>query len=168
MMERPMRRFRQALPQGMCEEILRRGTSGVLALCGEDGPYAVPLSYAWADGKIIFHCAKVGHKLDCIRYDDRCSFCVTDQDAVVSEAYTTYFRSVIAFGRIRVVTDTEACRALATLLGERYYPGHPAEVQAEISGALNRLCVLVMDVERLTGKEARELMEQRGEKHEGS
>ena len=160
-MERTMRRFRQALSKDVCEDILRRGTSGVLALCGEDGPYAVPMSYVWCNGKIIFHCARQGHKLDCIRYDERCSFCVTDQDEVVSERFTTHFRSASAFGRIRVVEDVEEMRTLTAVLGEKYNPGHPAELAAEIDGALSRLCVLVMDVNRLTGKEARELMEQR-------
>ena len=41
-----MRRSRQALSWQETEEILRRGTSGVLALAGAEGdPYAVPLSY---------------------------------------------------------------------------------------------------------------------------
>ena len=38
-----MRRKKQALPLEACEKILERGTSGVLALEGEEGyPYAVP------------------------------------------------------------------------------------------------------------------------------
>lgn len=160
-MERAMRRFRQALPKDVCEDILRRGTSGVLALHDEDGPYAVPLSYVYAAGKIIFHGARQGHKLDCIRYDDRCSFTVIDQDEIVPSEYTTYFRSAIAFGRIRVVEDAGELRTLAAVLGDKYNPGHPAELAAEIEGSLSHLCVLVMDVTRLTGKEARELMEQR-------
>ncbi|MBQ8654115.1 MAG: pyridoxamine 5'-phosphate oxidase family protein [Clostridia bacterium] len=160
-MHRNMRRFRQALGMEACEAVMQRGTSGVLALCGEDGPYAVPLSYAYMDGKVIFHCAKEGHKLDCVRYDSRASFCVVDQDEVIPERYTTYYRSVIAFGRIREVTDRQEMISLCAALGMRYRPGHREDVHAEIEGALSRLCVLVMDVEEMTGKEARELMEQR-------
>ena len=45
-MFRPMRRFKQALAPERCQAILRAGTSGVLALSGDDGyPCAVPLSY---------------------------------------------------------------------------------------------------------------------------
>ena len=66
-MFRDMRRKRQALPPEQCAAILRRGTSGVLALAGDAGyPYAVPLSYVYTDGKLYFHCAKAGHKLDAI------------------------------------------------------------------------------------------------------
>ena len=98
-MFRPMRRFKQALSPEECRAVLERGTSGVLALSGDGGwPYAVPLSYVYADGKIYFHSAKSGHKVDAIRSCPRASFCVIDQDHIVPEEYTTYFRSVIAFG----------------------------------------------------------------------
>lgn len=158
-MERPMRRSRQQLDRAACEDVLRRGTSGVLALSGDDGyPYAVPLSYVWAEGLLIFHGAKAGHKLDAMRRDDRASFCVVDADDVVPERYTTHYRSVICFGRMRVVDDPAEMQRLALALGEKYWPGHPKEGMAEIDGAMSRLCVFVMDVERVTGKQAIELM----------
>ena len=66
-MFREMRRKKQALPPEMSAEILERGTSGVLALSGDDGyPYALPISYVYDGGHIYFHCAKSGHKLDAI------------------------------------------------------------------------------------------------------
>ena len=87
-----------------CVEVLRKGTSGVLAVSGDDGyPYAVPLSYVYDDGRLFFHCAPSGHKLDAIAGNEKASFCVIDQDHVVPEEYTTYYRSVIAFGRARVL-----------------------------------------------------------------
>ena len=66
-------------------------------------PYGVPLSYVYHNGKLYFHCAKAGHKLDAIRREGKCSFCVIGQDQVVAEKYTTLFRSVIAFGQVRVL-----------------------------------------------------------------
>ena len=67
-MFREMRRKRQALSMEETAAILYRGTSGVLALSGDDGyPYAVPMSYVYTDGKIYFHCAKAGHKLDALK-----------------------------------------------------------------------------------------------------
>jgi hypothetical protein len=57
--------------------VLERGTSGVLALAGDDGyPYAVPLSYVYCGGKLFFHSAVQGHKLDAIARCDKASFCV--------------------------------------------------------------------------------------------
>lgn len=159
-MMRTMRRIRQQLDQTACEEVLNRNTSGVLALSGDEGwPYAVPLSYAWAEGKLIFHGAKEGHKLEAMRREPRASFCVVDADDIVPECYTTHYRSVICFGRMRVVEEPEEMRRLTMLLGEKYWPGHPKEGAAEIDGAMSRLCVFVMDVERVTGKQARELID---------
>ena len=69
---REMRRFRQALTREDCDAVLEKGTSGVLAVTGDGGwPYAVPLSYVWREGKLYFHCALSGHKLDAIRADSR-------------------------------------------------------------------------------------------------
>ena len=99
-MFRDLRRSRQALSPEECGEILCHGTSGVLALAGDDGyPYAVPLSYVYAGGKLYFHCAKAGHKLDAIARNPKGSFCVIHQDQVVPETYTTHYRTVIAFGK---------------------------------------------------------------------
>ena len=58
--------------------------------------------------KLYFHCAKAGHKLDAIRAQPKASFCVIDQDQIVPAEYTTYFRSVIAFGTVRILEDEQA------------------------------------------------------------
>ena len=104
-MFREMRRKRQALSASEVAEILHIGTSGVLALLGDgEYPYAVPLSYVYDEGKLYFHSATSGHKIDAAERSAKASFCVIDQDSIRPEKYTT-FRSVIVFGRIRVITD---------------------------------------------------------------
>ena len=76
-MFREMRRFKQLLPQETAIEILNRNTSGTLALIGDnDYPYAVPISYVYIDGKLYFHSAKSGHKIDAIIKHEKASFCV--------------------------------------------------------------------------------------------
>lgn len=80
-MFREMRRKAQQLSLDICEEILRKNTAGVLSLSGDDGyPYGVPLSFCYNKGKLIFHCAKTGHKIDSIRRCPKASFCVIDKD----------------------------------------------------------------------------------------
>ena len=162
-MFREMRRKRQALPLERCEEVLRRGTSGVLALSGDEGyPYAVPISYCYDGAKLYFHCAKEGHKLDAIRREPRASFCVIDQDQVVPEEYTTYFRSVIVFGRVTVLEDDGAKRAAVEKLALKYAPADRAEHRREyIDREWAPLCMLEMTVDHMTGKEAVELVRAR-------
>ena len=162
-MFREMRRSRQALAPEQCEEVLLRGTSGVLALAGDGGyPYAVPISYLYENSKLYFHCAKAGHKLDAIRREPRASFCVVDQDRVVPEEYTSYFRSVVVFGRIAVLEDADAKRAAVERLALKYAPSDSAESrQRAIEREWDALCMLEMQVEHMTGKEAIELVRAR-------
>lgn len=160
---RAMRRNRQQLSESETLELLRGGTSGVLAVSGDGGyPYAVPLSYVYADGVIYFHSALEGHKIDAVRRLDKASFCVVCQDDVQPERYTTHFRSVIAFGRIRIVTDEDERMSAARLLGHRYHPhGTEAELEAELAHGLGRMHVLRFDIEHITGKESIELTRMR-------
>lgn len=158
-----MRRKRQQLPLEECRKILRKATSGVLAVSGDGGyPYAVPLSYVYVDSKLYFHCAQSGHKLDAIRRDRRASFCVIDQDQVMPERYTTYFRSVIVFGKARVLENLNEKRAAIELLAEKYSPEQGEGRRQEIEGSFDRLCMIELTVEHLTGKEAIELSKERG------
>ncbi|MDE6107517.1 MAG: pyridoxamine 5'-phosphate oxidase family protein, partial [Oscillospiraceae bacterium] len=125
---------------------------------GEGGyPYAVPLSYARMGDKLIFHCAQAGHKLDAIRACNKVSFCVVGQDKVVPEEYTTYYRSVIAFGTVRELEGEEKRRAVE-VLGRRYHPTDSDTHREEyIEKDFGRVCLLELDIEHLTGKEAKEL-----------
>lgn len=158
-MFREMRRKKQQLSQKEAETVLRRGTSGVLAVSGDDGyPYAVPLSYVYEDGKLYFHCAREGHKLDAIRACDKASFCVIDKDEIVPDKFTTYFRSVIAFGKVRVIEDSSEKRASLASLARRYCAEVPQEMhEKEINSSFERLHMLEMTIEHMTGKQAIEL-----------
>lgn len=163
-MFRPMRRKNQQLTPEACQAVLERGTSGVLALAGAEGyPYAVPLSYVLDGERLIFHCAKSGHKLELIRQNLKASFCVVDQDQIVPEEYTTYFRSAIVFGELRVMEDGPEKRAAIEALAAKYDPEGPADGrQKEIDREWGALCVLEMKISHMTGKEAIELVRARG------
>ena len=158
-MFRPMRRNKQALSPAQCEAVLARGSSGVLAVSGDDGyPYAVPLSYVYAGGRLYFHCAASGHKLDAVRRSPKASFCVIDQDRVVPEEYTTYFRSVIVFGQVRELTDAAEKRAAVLQLSRKYVPNASDSVHsAEADRFWASLCMLELVPGQITGKQAKDL-----------
>ena len=161
-MFKEMRRKKQQLTVGECEEILNTASFGVLALSGEDGyPYAVPMSYVYSgeDGCVYFHCAKKGHKLDAIAHDSRASFCVVGQNSIVPEEYTTYFKSVIAFGEINEVTDDNQKKHAIAMLAKRYAPDDSEENrEAAITREWPALCILKLCIKHLTGKAAKELI----------
>ena len=125
-MFRPMRRKKQALSAEECAQILHRGTSGVLALAGDDGyPYAVPVSYAYDGDKLYFHCAKSGHKLDAISAK-RESVLLRDRRGPGCAGRSTppIFESVIAFGPISAFWTRTARtkRAAIEKLAVKYAP----------------------------------------------
>lgn len=158
---RQMRRKRQQLSQEESIVILQKATAGTLALLGDDDyPYAVPISYVYNEGKIYFHSALNGHKVDAIRKYDKASFCVIEQDDVQPEKYTTFFRSVIAFGRIHIIEDEKEKLEIVRMLGNRYNPNQDDALQKEIESGLSRLLAIRFDIEHLTGKEAIELVKQ--------
>lgn len=159
-MFREMRRKRQKLTQEECGEILRKGTSGVLAVSGdEEYPYAVPISYVFDGERIFFHSAKQGHKIDGIKRNSKVSFCVIDQDQIVPEEYTTYFRSVIVFGTMRFLEDEAEKRQAIEKLAIKYAPEDSEESRDQaIRREWKPLCMLEMKIESMTGKEAIELV----------
>lgn len=165
-MFREMRRSKQVMSFEDSAAVLERNTAGVLAVSGDDGyPYAVPLSYVYTDGRIYFHCAKQGHKLDAIARCEKVSFCVIDQDQVVPEEFTTYFRSVIAFGKARVLDDPAEKRAALEALGKRYSPDESPEALAkEVEGSFKQVTMVEITIDHLSGKEAKELAKQRNAK----
>jgi nitroimidazol reductase NimA-like FMN-containing flavoprotein (pyridoxamine 5'-phosphate oxidase superfamily) len=154
-----MRRLKQQLPQETAEEILNRNTSGILALNGDDDyPYAVPMSYVYAEGKLYFHSAKTGHKIDAIKRSEKASFCVIDQDQIVPEKYTTFYRSVIAFGRARLVEECEEIRRVATMLAIKYAPDFKEGIPKEIDSSIKHMTIIEMTIDYMTGKAAIELV----------
>jgi hypothetical protein len=159
-MFREMRRKKQALSTEESLAILNRGISGVLAVTGDQGyPYAVPLSYVYDNNKIFFHCALSGHKLDAIAANNKVSFCVVGQDRVMPQEYTTYFRSVIIFGRARILEDPIEKRTALEKLAAKYSPEQETGRLREIDRLFERTCMVEIVIEHITGKEAVELVD---------
>lgn len=157
-MFREMRRAKQLLSEEDTAAVMERCTNGVLACLGdEDYPYAVPLSYVYHNGKIYFHSAKAGHKIDAIAKYPKVSFSVTDEDTIVSKEYTTYFRSVIAFGRARIVEGAERYQAFMAMV-KKYSGDQPEEDQLKEVNRCGQAFIVAIDVEHITGKEAIEFI----------
>ena len=112
-MFRDVARKNRAIGYDECVQILKTAKRGVLAVTGDGGyPYAVPLNHFYneEDGCLYFHSGKTGHKTDALTADAKASFCVLDEGEPTDD-WSYYFRSVIVFGRLRIVED-EARRLL--------------------------------------------------------
>ena len=151
-MFRQMRRVGHALFAEERDRVLTKAPRGVLAVHGEDGyPYAFPMDFLYLDGKLYFHCAKVGHKIDALAADDRVSFCVMDEGYRREGEWAFNIRSVVIFGRMAKVEDPDRARQIARQLGLKYYPTAQAE-EAELEKAMDRVQILELTIDHITGK----------------
>ena len=156
------RNKKQILPKEECDAILDKMTSGVLCVLGDgDYPYGVPISYAYRDGKLYFHGMPVGHKFDAMKKHDKASFTVIETDHIVPEEYTTYFRSVIVFGRIKFLDDPEEKTDALLKLVDKYSADFREGSMDEINSKLKAVSIFVLEPEHITGKEAIEFAEAR-------
>jgi nitroimidazol reductase NimA-like FMN-containing flavoprotein (pyridoxamine 5'-phosphate oxidase superfamily) len=162
-MFREMRRGKQQLSQADTDLVLQRGTNGILACIGdEDYPYGVPLSFVYHKGKIYFHSAKAGHKIDALKKNPKVSLAVVDEDTIVSAEYTSYFRSVIAFGTVRFTEGEEWMDGFRALV-EKYSGDQPDDAKhKEITGCTQSE-IIAIDLEHVTGKEAIEYVKAKKE-----
>ncbi|HTF99317.1 MAG TPA: pyridoxamine 5'-phosphate oxidase family protein [Nitrospirota bacterium] len=142
---------------GILEGLLCTIAVGRLGTIGSDGsPVIKPLNFAYDQGKIYFHSAREGEKIEDIKRDPRVCFEVDLPIALVKStgnpcraAYL--YRSVIAMGRARIIDD-EAERIFGLrLLMKKYQPEGGYEPYP--GDKLGITSVIRIDIERMTGKE---------------
>lgn len=153
-MFREMRRFKQQIPEDECIQILKEQKRGVLSMLGDDDyPYGIPLDHYYYNGKLYFHCAKTGHKLDAVRKHEKVSYCVMDEGFRKEGDWALNIKSVVVFGRIRIVDDTENDLRVKIATGLcRKFTDDEAYLQKELTHALPRAAFLELIPEHMTGK----------------
>ena len=153
-MFREMRRFKQQISEEECIQILKEQPRGVLSVLGDDDyPYGVPLDHWYCDGKLYFHCAKTGHKLDAVRKHEKVSYCVMDEGFRKEGDWALNIKSVVVFGRIRIVDDTEEDLMVMIATGLcRKFTDDAEFLQKELTHALPRAAFLELTPEHMTGK----------------
>lgn len=97
--------------------ILEQARVGRLATLGADGfPYITPVNYVFHQGKVYFHCAHKGEKMDNLLRDDKVCFEVDVPLAYLEVAFNgqnkacavhELYKCVIIRGRAKVVDDPE-------------------------------------------------------------
>jgi len=155
-MFRTMRRFKQQISEEECIRILQEEKRGILSMHGEDGyPYGIPMNHWYnpENGKLYFHCAKTGHKLDAIRKNDKVSYCVYDQGFRKDGDWALNIRSVVVFCRARIVDDAEDDLRRRIAVGLcRKFTDDEAFLQKELVNAMPRAAFLELTPDHMTGK----------------
>ena len=154
MVQHVMRRKDRETDTAEAMELLKCGEYGVMAMVDTNGePYAVPLSYILEEGAIYFHCAKVGRKIDALKFNPKVCFTVVGTiEAVYDKSFSTYYESVVVFGHIIEIEDFTRKTEFLMCLTEKYLPAHVDKATAEIAKSLECTSVYCIQIEKCTGK----------------
>lgn len=153
-MFREMRRIKQQVSMEECVKVLKEEKRGVLSVIGDDGyPYGVPMDYIYVEEEncFYFHCAKEGHKLDAMKANDKVCFTVYNQGFIKEGCWEYNPTSVISFGRVKLINDMSVTETMVRALGYKYYPDKK-DVEDEIKSSLQRVQLIALHVEHMTGK----------------
>lgn len=152
-MFREMRRIKQQLSNEECVNILKNEVRGVLSVLGDnDYPYGVPIDYWYSDdGKIYFHGAKCGHKIDAIKKHDKVSFCVYDKGYRNEGEWALNIKSVIVFGRIKIVKSHEKALDICRNIALKFTSDNEY-IDDEIARSGKFVMCLELTPEHITGK----------------
>jgi hypothetical protein len=137
------------------ESLLQEALVGCLATVGPDGsPYITPLNFYFYQGKIYFHSALKGRKMDNIRANPRVCFEVHKLIKMVQSQracdFSTRYRSVLVFGRARSLPDGDEKMAVLTALTEKYASGQAVEPPTPKRAKETK--VIEITIEEMTGK----------------
>jgi nitroimidazol reductase NimA-like FMN-containing flavoprotein (pyridoxamine 5'-phosphate oxidase superfamily) len=154
-----MRRVDKAMDSERTQEILQRGYCGRLATVGADGaPYCVPLLYVWMDSEVWVHNSRSpGHLRANVDHEPRVCFEIDEAGEIFAYGRfdcdtTVEFKSVILFGRIRIVEDRADKQRFCEGLMAKY--GKPDwDRPKDFFPRLDHIAVYAIAIERITGKE---------------
>ena len=126
----------RALSQDEMERFVKQHYYVRLGLCLENEPYVVPVAYGYEQGKIYFHSARRGKKLDFIRKNDRVCFQVDE--------WQKGWASVICYGTASLSEDVEAKKkCFETMIGQELSEEHLQNVKS---------CIGIIQIEEMTGR----------------
>ena len=137
-----------------CVRVLKTEKRGVLSVIGDnDYPYGMPMNhwYNEDDGKIYFHCGKIGHRLEALKKDNKVSFCTYDEGYRNPGQWPLNVKSVIVFGRIEIVDELNKIIDITTKLSYKFIQDDEY-IKAEIEKHAHRTLLLVLTPEHICGK----------------
>lgn len=153
-MFREMRRQKQAIDKDECIRILKEEKRGVMAVLGDDDyPYAMPLNHYYDEksGHLFFHGAKIGHRVDAVKNHDKVCYCVYDKGYKKEGDWALNIKSVIIFGRIKLVEDFDRAMEMTRELSYKF-TGDNEYIESEIEKCGKGTLCMELVPESMTGK----------------
>ena len=157
-MFRELQRKNKQISMEECIELLKKETRGVLSVLGDgDYPYGMPMNhwYNEEDGKIYFHCGKLGHRLDALRKCNKVSFCTYDSGYRKEGDWALHVKSVIVFGTIEIIDDMDTIADIARKLSYKFTQDEEY-IRTEIEKYAKATLLLQLTPEHICGKQITE------------
>ena len=135
------------------EELLASALAGRLGMCKNNQPYVVPVCFLYHDGRIFFHSARQGRKIDFMRANPSVCFQVDEHSLASSSKpckFSMNYHSVVAVGGVRFLTDSNEKLRILKLLVRKYDTGNLAELLSERK--TNRVEVGEITITEISGK----------------
>ncbi|MDD3247113.1 MAG: pyridoxamine 5'-phosphate oxidase family protein [Methanosarcina sp.] len=141
--------------QQQIEEILSTAKFLRLALSDSETPYIVSMSFGYKENAIYLHSSREGRKIDILKKNPRICFEADIETEVITAddpcKYNVRYRSVIGHGQAKFLEDYNEKVEGLTVLSKHYGKKGPFEFEA---WKVNRLCVIKIEIEKITGKES--------------
>lgn len=157
-MFRKVRKIKNELDEKATKEVLKKSPRGVLALNGEDGfPYGLPLNFYYDEDNntLYFHGTKTGYKIDCIEKSPKASFTALLEEGVSDDGWSKNVSSVVAYGLLEEIEDSDFARDALEKLAQKYYPSEDL-VEENIKANFKNTKMLAFHISYMTGKRVNE------------
>ena len=139
------------------EQILNESSICRIAFSIDGEAHIVPVNFGYMNNKLYIHSAPEGQKIDFIKKNNRICFEMELDHEIIKDKvacnWTTKYRSVIGYGTISIIHEkSQKINGLNIIMSK--YGGPDKNSYSE--SALNRMILLVIDIDTLTGKQSEE------------
>ncbi|MEG0283438.1 MAG: pyridoxamine 5'-phosphate oxidase family protein [Erysipelotrichales bacterium] len=154
-MRKEIRRRDRIMEYDQALEVLKECEYGTLSMINDEHePYGIPISFVLVDKYLYFHSALSGYKMDNFKLNNQVSFsCVGKTQPIYAKNFTTYFQSVIVYGKIEFIEDDEIKREALEALCIKYLPNDMDKFEENFEMSKKFTAVYHLSIENLSAKE---------------
>ena len=141
------------------EEILKNGKYATIALCNNNEPYIVTLSYGYdsANKVFYFHAAKQGAKIDFIKSNPNACLTIIEDNGYIQKECAHSYRSVVVRGSIELVqSETEKRHGIEVMID--HLEDNPEIQRSKLdnkNGVYVSMQMIKLKIKEVTGKAGR-------------
>ncbi|MGF7117072.1 pyridoxamine 5'-phosphate oxidase family protein [Methanobacterium oryzae] len=137
--------------------ILKEAQVCRIALCDDNKPYIVPMSFGFADNNLYLHSATEGLKIDIIHKNNNICFEVDIKNELVkSESACNWgmkYYSIVGFGKAQFIENYDEKKNALDIIMQKYTENDNESFEYSKT-ALNKTTVIKVEVTKLTGKKS--------------